>query len=124
MTTATKKKLRIRMSEQPPVSVVADDWPVVASDSSFNGEHECQANRIWWIKVRQHADGRRIVYGCLDSGPGGTRIGWRGAHGGFLVAPSDGPEETIRAIRRVAGIIDDDAMADYVIAALPATDLT
>ena len=37
----------------------ADDW---------DGQYECQANRTWsaTIRVRRHADGRHLVYGCAE----------------------------------------------------------
>jgi len=49
------------------VSVCEDAWPVIASadDEWFEGEFEFQANRKtrWFIRARQHDDGRAIVYG-------------------------------------------------------------
>ncbi|MFA4971497.1 MAG: hypothetical protein WC683_02710 [bacterium] len=129
-TTTTEKKIVVALSDENPVRIVAKDWPVIASAHDYNGEHECQANRVWWIKVRQPGDGRRLVYGMLESGPRGVPAGWRGSQAGYLIPPANGathgkPDEeaTIRAIRRVAGVIGDDRMADYVIADLPARDI-
>jgi hypothetical protein len=115
------KKLKITMSERRPLSIVADEWPVIARSDRHDGAVACQANHEWAIRVRQHADGRRLIYGWLTSGNGGVPAGWRGAEGGFLVAAGD-EDETIRAIRRIGGIIDDDRMADECIASLPAED--
>ena len=124
MTTTTEKtKITITMSERRPLTIVEAEWPLIASADEHDGQVECQANHKWAIRVREHADGRRIVYGWLCSGPGGVHAGWRGAEGGFLIPPVDGranEDETVRAIRRIGGIIEDDKMADECIADLPA----
>lgn len=113
------------MSERRPITIVAADWPLVADVDRHDGAVECQANHEWAIRVREHADGRRIVYGWLRAGDGGVYAGWRGASGGFLISAVSGePDdaETIRAIRRVGGIIEDSRMADECISDLPAED--
>ena len=122
-TTTTTYKVKIALSDSAPVRVVKEEWPVIADASDYDNQHECQANHVWWIKVRQHADGRRIVYGRLEAGPGGVSVNWRGAHAGYLVDASDSDAETVRAIRRVAGVIQDEKMGDDCIADLPARDL-
>lgn len=81
------------------------------------------------IRVREHADGRRLVYCCKEAGPGGQYIGWRGSSGGWLLdtkRPKNDreiAEETIRAIRRCGGIIERDDLAAECIADLPAIEL-
>lgn len=122
-TTAKPEKITITLSDRRPVTIVKGDWPLIAEASWFNGEHEFQANRKAFIKVRQHDDGRTIVYASLHSGPGGVEIGWRGAAGGFIV-PSPDTDEIVRSIRRCAGIIDMPELADECIADLPAEDLS
>jgi hypothetical protein len=120
--TTTEEKLKITMSERRPLSIVKADWPLIAKAEWFNGEHKFQANYLRWIHVREHADGRRVVYGAYTSGDGGAPLSFRRAEGGFLVAAGD-EDGTIRAIRRVGGIIDDDKMSDECIADLPAEPL-
>jgi hypothetical protein len=140
-TEATTKKITITMSESRPLKVDPAAWPVIAKASWHDGQIECQANYVRSIKVREHRDGRRIVYGIYVSGPGGGWQGFRGMRGGFIVdsvrdenrdprETAEGAswvfpdeEETIRAIRRVAGIIGDDSMGDECIANLPAEEL-
>lgn len=124
--TTTEKKLTITMSERRPVKIVKAEWPVIATAFRHDGAVECQANHEWMISVREHADGRRLVYGWLQAGNGGVVRGWSGTAGGFLVAPAgDKPDddETVRSIRRVGGIIDDDKLADECIGNLPAEDV-
>ena len=121
-TTTTEKRVTIALSEEPPVAILPSEWPVIARASDHTGEHAFQANREWFVKVREHADGRQIVYGRNESGPGGMPLGWRGAHAGYLLAAGTA-DATVRAIRRVAGVLGEDAIADKVIADLPARKL-
>ena len=115
-TTEAPKKIKITMSERRPLSIVEDEWPLIASADWHNGQVECQANTIRRIKVREHADGRRLVYGFARAGNGGQHAGTRNPEGGFLVSakvgypvPSADDDETVRAIRRIGGILGDDA---------------
>lgn len=124
--TRTEDKITVPMSERRPLKISKADWKLIADVDRHDGQIEYQANHKWAIRVRQHADGRRVVYGWLREGNGGSHAGWRGAEGGFLIPAIDGKpddEETIRAIRRVGGIIDDDAMAAECIRDLPAEEI-
>jgi hypothetical protein len=122
-TTTPKKKITISLSDALPIRIVDDDWPIIASGWDHDGKVACQANLEWSIRVRRHADGRTIVYGVLESGPGGQPIGWHDKRVGYRLAADAGEDETIRAIRRVAGAIRDNELADRVIASLPAVEL-
>lgn len=132
-TTTEKKTITITMSERRPLKIDPAQWPLVARATWHNGEHECQANTIREIKVREHADGRRIVYGYQEAGNGGQYAGTVNPRAGFLVAASDvdaadgtkmpDDDETVRALRRVGGIVEDDQLAAECIADLPAEEL-
>ena len=56
----------ITLTGRPPIKIEEDDWDVIAQagDKEWDNQYEFQANRIskWWVKVRQHEDGRAIVY--------------------------------------------------------------
>jgi hypothetical protein len=69
MTTENKTRT-ITLSGRPPVKIKEDDWPVIAhgSWSDHDNQYEFQANRKWNldIRVRQHEDGRAIVYGIYS----------------------------------------------------------
>lgn len=138
----TTEKITITMTDRAPITITKADWPAVADAKWHSGEHECQANEVARMRVREHADGRRIVYGYRERGNGGMPAGYRGQAAGFLVAPgprnafgspvrmtSDGVEhpdpsaETIRAIRRVAGLLDMGELGNDLIADLPAEEL-
>lgn len=132
----TKKKITITMSETAPVTIDPTVWDCVATADTFDGPLEVQANTEWGIRVRQHPDGRRLVYGWERAGNGGQYAGYRAKHAGYLVeaasvqgdGPSAGkthPDEaaTIRAIRRVAGVIGDEQLGAECVADLPAVEL-
>ena len=92
--TTENEKIKITMSERRPITIVKADWPLIARADRHDGAVESQANQHWAIRVREHTDGRRIVYGWLVNGNGGVPAGWRGAEGGFLIqeiggAPDD-----------------------------------
>jgi hypothetical protein len=124
--TPTPTHIDIALSDRRPVKIALADWPTIAKASwHSDAAHHSQANYIRVIRVREHADGRRIVHGWHDEGPGGAPAGFRDTRAGYLIAPGPNRDaETIRAIRRVAGAIGDDALGDAVIAALPAEVLS
>jgi hypothetical protein len=94
---------------------VEDDWPTIASAKDWDNEHECQANKTWSLRVRQHADGRSLVYAVYDSCYPG-----QGSRGGELLeAGADLPT----AIRRVGERCECEQIVDYCIADLPAEEL-
>lgn len=97
-TTTETKKITITMSERRPLSIVKADWPSVTY-----GEHfDFQSFDGVWVRVRQHSDGRAVVYGYAGDWRGGGRPGREDRRAGFLVEAGG---DIVRAIRRVAGIL-------------------
>lgn len=134
MTTTEKKTITITMSETSPVKIDPEQWHVIASADHHDGKVVCQANNVWLIEVREHDDGRRLVYGMHEAGNGGQYEGFRPTYGGYLFDEdghgSDDPKlrkeketATIRAIRRVAGLIGDSKLGDECVANLPAQEI-
>ena len=141
--TKSTKSITITMSETAPIKIDPKRWPKIASASNHDGKVECQANTEWFVGVREHDDGRRVVYGWKVAGNGGQYAGFRSQHAGFLIdvpLEMDGPapndmsrgqrkrdeaieEQTIRAIRRVAGVIGDEDLGSECIADLPAQEI-
>ena len=117
-TTTTEAKTRvITLTDAQPVRVREDLWPIIASARDWDGEHESQAFRRWYLTVRQHADGRSIVYGRYTTQWQGeaNRVG-----GERLSASADIPA----AIRRVGEHVGvSDAMIDSCVADLPVQDI-
>lgn len=116
----------IAMSDRRPLKINDEAWPVIACVFWYNKQHKCQANTRARIAVREHADGRRIVYGYDTAGPGGQYAGTINPHAGYLVSSRDGrpdDDETIRAIRRVAGVLGRTHLGDECIADLPSEEI-
>lgn len=116
MTTRT-----VTLTARPPVRIDEDAWPQIAYSAGYSGEHECQANQVWWIRVRQHADGRSIVYGYRDRGNGGMPIDYEGWRGGALLQAGGDIAGAILRVAADGGI--SSYCADACISALPAEDL-
>src|SRR6266705_5049674 len=85
-TTTTGKTRTITLTDRPPVTIREDDWPVIARADWWEGEYEFQSNRTAKLRVREHADGRRIIYGVATS----QWQGERDRHAGVLVVPLQG----------------------------------
>lgn len=100
----TDEKLTITMSGRRPLSIIKADWPILAPAYRSDGG----------IHVREHADGRRIVYGYWRHG--GT------PEAGFLVAAGD-EEATVRAILCVGKTFGLEHLANECIASLPPEEL-
>ena len=126
MHTSNTKTRTITLTGRPPVTIREDDWPIVASakGDSWTGcdpSRYCQAEAqgeldTWAIRVRQHADGRAIVYGILDGATAWTRT--QGRKGGeLLVAGAD----LAAAIERVGADVGiEDRTIRECVADLPA----
>lgn len=88
------KTRTITLTDRPPVTIDEDKWPLIASvsDKEYDNQYEFQANRIskWFFAVRQHDDGRVIVYATYS-----YDTAWQGArcyaakHGDLLPAGTD-----------------------------------
>lgn len=122
MTTTAPKTRTITLTGRPPVRVSEDVWPIIASARRHDGKVECQANHCWYLTVRQHADGRTIVYASEQAGSGGVYQGYEGATAGEVL---DAGQDVASAIIRVGTDARcSRAMIDDCIADLPAEDLS
>ena len=102
----TTDKITIRLSDRSPVCLVEAAWPKVAYGEDYSGQYDFQSFDGVCIAVRQHADGRTIVYGRAGDWEGGGRLERENRSAGFLLAKGD---DVVRAIRRVAGILEGTA---------------
>ena len=118
----TTDKIRtITLTDRAPVKIRAAIWPCISSASRHDGKVACQANHEWRLTVRQHADGRAIVYGFEVAGMGGVYQGYEEARAGVLL---DAGADIAAAVRRVGEHARcSDAMIDEVIADLSVIDL-
>lgn len=110
--------LTVTLTGRPPVKIKKDDWPVVAgaSDKDFDNQYEFQANRKadWKLTVRQHADGRTLVYGVWTYDTHFQNESGGNVRGGELItvtgadAESVGDTEPIvAAIQRVGAELEE-----------------
>jgi hypothetical protein len=133
MTTETTKKRTITLTGRPPVRITEEAWPIVAkaTGDSYGGGDYCRHEQAlsqgecdrYAIRVRQHADGRAIVYAVLDaacSAWGAPAGGVDHREGKLLSAGSD----LAAAIRRVGDEAElPEALIRECIADLPAEEL-
>lgn len=107
----------ITLTDRAPVKIRENEWPIIAQGEWYDSHIHSQANREHHIKVRQHEDGRAIVYGVTHSSWQGAR-GWAG---GELLAADD---DIVAAIKRVGsdGDIDEIAIRECI-ADLPALEI-
>ena len=83
--TTTPKTRTITMTGRPPVTIREDQWPVSARAAERPGSErngtpvpDDETDRHV-LMVRQHADGRAIVYGIVDGATAWTGTeDWRG----------------------------------------------
>lgn len=94
MTATTSKALTITLTGRAPIKIRVDEWPEIASatERRHDGEIESQANRISKaaIRVREHADGRTIVYGSYSYDTSWQHESSREIRGGLLLDPHAG----------------------------------
>jgi hypothetical protein len=121
MTTTETKTRTITLTDRAPVRIREDLWPIIASARRGDGVVDYQDNHRWYLTVRQHADGRMLVYGSEAGGPGGVHRGYEGACAGEMVEPGG---DVVAVIRRVGERARcSEAMQDECIGDLPAEDL-
>ena len=116
-------KRTITLTDRPPVVISEEKWPIIAKASDHDNQYECQANTVWSIRVRQHEDGRALVYAVKDSGPGGQYLGFRASRAGELLEAGCTPKDIVAAIHRVGDAADCSDLVDHCIADLPAEEV-
>ncbi len=92
--------LTIPITDGAPVRIVESDWPLVAQASGewHDPDEYDSRKREYELSVRQHEDGRMIVYAKLDP----PKAGQPGRAG--LVDPPEDLTETVRKVGRDVGL--------------------
>ena len=131
-------KRTITLTGKPPVRLEDDNWPLLASasDKAFEGEYEFQSFRKanWFVGVRQHDDGRTIVYAIYNYETAYCGERNYSAKRGVLIAEKPDDDEICVTIANICEDIatcehrdgDEsrwDTLRDECIANLPAVDL-
>lgn len=119
--TTTAKKRTITLTGRPPVTIREAEWPVIAhgcADDDDRNNPGNPPNREWerTIRVRQHADGRVLVYGIYSYSTCFQGESDAGARAGVLLSAPVTPAQIIDAIETVgdelAAAEDDAAIHD------------
>ena len=116
--TITAKTRTITLTDAQPVKIIEHQWPEIAHGNwGDNPAIPSQSNRGADIRVRQHADGRAIVYGTRWSR-------WQGEGGRAGGEMLDAGADIVAAIRRVAEDVGISEVAvRECIADLPAVEI-
>lgn len=123
------KQRTITLTDRRPITIDEDEWPfIVQLERPYEADARpaCKPRpaRLIKLKMRQHADGRVIVYGIeqRDRGDLGNPVGYYVAdysrEDKAHVAPSD--QAIVVAIKQVAHELDAPELAPLAIAELPA----
>lgn len=130
MTTTETKTRTITLTGRPPVKILEEQWPTIAqaSGDSYSGndygrhqqalgQGECDR---YTLKVRQHADGRTLVYGIFDAATAWTKN--EDVRGGELLEKDADIAGTIRRVGESCNL--PDRIIRECIADLPAEELS
>lgn len=124
---------KVTLTGRAPVSIVEEEWPVLAraTGDSYRGndygryqqalsQGECDR---YSLVVRQHADGRTLIYGVLDAAIAAWHAPACGEdrRGGYLIKPEMDLPEKIRQVGEECEL--PDSIIRECIADLPAEEL-
>ena len=126
--TTTRKTRTITLTDRPPVTIHEVAWPLIARATDDSGGANDDGRRAageldtYALRVRQHTDGRTIVYGVLGGSLWTGTEDYRG--GELLEASQSSGADIVAAIRRVGAWCQlPDSVIRACIAALPAEEL-
>lgn len=107
----------IFMTGRIPLRIVSRDWPIIS-----RAEQDLGSGGIVYMRVRQHSDGRRIVYGVKEFD---DKDGYRvlGADGYLLEKDNDSGSSTYDAVLNVIKGIGYPGVGRRVLMALPPQEL-
>ena len=75
--------LTVTLTNHPPIRIQKDEWPILAEAYWYDESTEKESKECKRLIVRQHNDGRAIVYGIYTT----TLQGERNRRRGVLVFP-------------------------------------
>lgn len=113
-----KSKTVITLTGRAPVTIVKDEWPIIATAKQRDENNEVLSE----IYVREHSDGRVIV-SARTKDPD-LEIDRAGELLAQTTYPDDGYDDVVRAIRRVARTVQlPDWLVQAAIADLPPEEI-
>lgn len=104
------------LTSKRPVAIQKDSWPVIAAANEERDHSGRALPRRFYLTVRQHQDGRTLVYGRKESDLHGEKMLRAGE---LLEVGADIPT----AILRVSEDLEASNIAQRCIADLPAVPL-
>lgn len=110
------KTRTITLTDRAPVSIVESDWPIIAEIVDRPEQLGARAT----IKVREHKDGRRIVYGTASKGWPKSKV----LAAGFVLELFDAPSDTAPKITAVGLLIGRPELSPDCISKLPVEALS
>lgn len=118
-----KKLTRITLTDRRPVSVDPEEWPVIAAadgDSYASRDYSRHQQALgqgeldrYRLRVRQHADGRTIIYGVFDAA-----TAWTGSEdraGGRLLEPTRAGGDSAAIVQAILAVGADCRLPESVI---------
>jgi hypothetical protein len=111
-------KLTITLTGRAPISITKTEWPILAIGKIFDGPKEDESKNIRCTTVREHEDGRVIVYSWWKSKE--TGIPW--TRGGIITERPVSDEEIVQYIKDVTrNVLSEEHMdvAERCIANMP-----
>ena len=129
--TSTDKARTITLTGRPPVRILESAWPVIAvadgdtyagADPALRHQARDQGDvDVWSIRVRQHVDGRAIVYGVYREGRASGHVGLCAAGRTLAEDEAERIPEVIGIVGRELGL--DRRAIEACIAGLPPLEL-
>jgi hypothetical protein len=102
------KRITIPLTDRRPVSISEDEWPLIVRVSGDSCEIRDPARHdqaveqgqadTYEMEVRQHADGRALIYGRYDEAQWSESDHPGPSHSGRLVAPGGDVAQEIRHV--------------------------
>jgi hypothetical protein len=124
MKTQPAKRKTIILTGRSPVSIDPKEWPIILEVWDHDGTFLTDANTVYAITVRQHDDGRRVVFGSRKKGPGGQTPEFRPIHWGKILQPNEHlTHQTIVAIVDCAEAIGYSPLGEIAIQNMPVEEL-
>jgi len=104
MSTTKPTHLTITLTDRPPVRIATADWPILTSAAARLADYtkagqQTTRSAQWRLTVRQHGDGRTIVYGVHKYDTQWREERGRNIRGGEQLDPG---ADIPAALRRVA----------------------
>ena len=114
------KSILIKLSNKTPVKIQENEWPIIAHGNykDYDNQFRFQANRATdlYVKVRQHIDGRAIIYGRFHYSTNFQNERDNSQYAGYVIDAGDDIIETIQRVGRnlIERLVDPCLVRDVI----------